>query len=186
MLTCTQCQNTFVPNRTNKKNPQKYCSVACANFLRLRKSHPCPVCSKETTNPKFCSSSCAATHNNTVKPKRVKQYKYKICLTCGTQHTRPKYCSDSCNPQRLKLSKEEKHRYVRARANEAWQRYMAKKKNQTPPDADIAAIREFYLNCPDGHEVDHIHPLSKGGLHTLANLQYLTIRENRKKSNKIL
>lgn len=84
------------------------------------------------------------------------------------------------------MTAEEKHRYVRARANEAWQRYMAKKKNQTPMDADISAIREFYLNCPAGYEVDHIYPLSKGGLHTLENLQYLTIHENRKKSNKIL
>lgn len=84
------------------------------------------------------------------------------------------------------MTAEEKHRYVRARSNEAWQRYMAKKKNQTPIDADISAIREFYLNCPAGYEVDHIYPLSKGGLHTLENLQYLTIHENRKKSNKIL
>lgn len=184
MLNCHQCQHTFVPSRTNNKNPQKYCSVACANFLRTKKLSPCPVCSKETTNPKFCSSSCAATHNNTVKPKRVKQY--NVCTTCGNQHTRPKYCSDSCNPARLKMTAEEKHRYVRARSNEAWQRYMAKKKNQTPIDADISAIREFYLNCPAGYEVDHIYPLSKGGLHTLENLQYLTIRENRKKSNKVL
>ena len=63
---------------------------------------------------------------------------------------------------------------------------MAKKKNQTPADADIKAIKEFYLNCPEGYEVDHIIPISKGGLHTLENLQYLTILENRKKSNKII
>lgn len=43
----------------------------------------------------------------------------------------------------------------------------------------------FYLNCPKGYEVDHIIPLSKNGSHTLANLQYLTIHENRIKSNKL-
>lgn len=186
MLTCLQCQHTFVPNRTNNKNPQKYCSVACANFLREKKSHPCPVCSTKTINPKFCSSSCAATYNNTVSPKRIKQYKYKICPTCGTQHTRIKYCSDSCNPQRLKLSDEEKKHYIRAKKNEAWQRYMARKKNQTPADVNIQELQEFYLNCPNGYEVDHITPISKGGLHCLKNLQYLTISKNRKKSNKLI
>ena len=29
-------------------------------------------------------------------------------------------------------------------------------------------------------------PISKGGLHTLSNLQYLTVTENRRKSNKII
>lgn len=62
---------------------------------------------------------------------------------------------------------------------------MCKKKNQTPVDADIPAMQLFYINCPVGHEVDHIVPISKGGLHSLENLQYLTISENRKKSNKV-
>ena len=84
------------------------------------------------------------------------------------------------------MSEEEKIRYIRSRKNESWALYMAKKKNQTPADADIAAIQEFYLNCQPGQEVAHIIPISKGGLHTLSNLQYLTISENRKKSNKIL
>jgi 5-methylcytosine-specific restriction endonuclease McrA len=119
-----------------------------------------------------------------VTPKRVKQY--KICTVCGTEHTRKKYCSDGCNPNRLKITDEEKYSYIRAKKNEAWQRYMAKKKNQTPANVDIPALQQFYLNCPKGHEVDHIIPISKGGLHSLENLQYLTITENRKKSNKLL
>jgi len=63
---------------------------------------------------------------------------------------------------------------------------MAKRKNQTPIDVDIKALQQFYINCPDGYEVDHKVPISKGGLHALENLQYLTISENRKKSNKLI
>ena len=69
---------------------------------------------------------------------------------------------------------------------EASQRYQAKKKNQTPINVDKKGLQEFYLNRPKGYEVDHIIPISKGGLHCLYNLQYLTVSENRKKSNKIL
>ncbi|HSV90911.1 MAG TPA: hypothetical protein VLH80_07410 [Nitrospiraceae bacterium] len=57
----------------------------------------------------------------------------------------------------------------------------------TPPWADMKAIHLFYINCPPGHEVDHIVPL-KGkrisGLHVLENLQYLPIKANRTKLNR--
>lgn len=63
--------------------------------------------------------------------------------------------------------------------------YYTKKRNQTPPDADLEKIKDIYLKCPEGHEVDHIIPISKGGLHHQDNLQYLTIHENRSKGNKL-
>jgi hypothetical protein len=54
----------------------------------------------------------------------------------------------------------------------------------TPPWAKMEDIRLFYLNCPEGHEVDHAIPL-KGknvcGLHVESNLQYLLKLENRTK-----
>lgn len=83
------------------------------------------------------------------------------------------------------LSVEEKYRLKRARYNASWAKYMATKKNQTPSDVDLVAIRKFYESCPVGYEVDHIIPVSKGGLHTLTNLQYLTQTDNRQKSNKL-
>lgn len=186
MLTCIHCQKLFKPARTNNANPKKYCSYECSREARKSKKvlHACVQCGTQTLNPKFCCKSCSATYNNSLIPKRTK--KYKICPTCGAEHTRIKYCSDDCNPHRLNLTEEEKYFYTRARKNESWARYMAKKKNQTPDNANIPAIQEFYLNCPKGYEVDHIIPISKGGLHTLENLQYLTVSENRRKSNKIL
>lgn len=49
-------------------------------------------------------------------------------------------------------------------------------------------IRDIYLSCPDGYEVDHKIPLqgeNVSGLHVPWNLQHLTIRENRAKNNKV-
>jgi len=152
----------------------------------------CPNCNTILANQKnkFCSKSCAAAYNN----KGVRRHSkpgspysmVKPCKACGKETNRPVYCSDECNPKRLRLTLEQKKHRHAAMHREAWQRYQAKLKNQTPDNVDKKELQEFYLNCPEGYEVDHIIPISKGGLHCLTNLQYLTISENRKKSNKIL
>ena len=68
-------------------------------------------------------------------------------------------------------------------------------KSQTNRNLRIVAwtdwdkIREVYANCPEGMEVDHIIPLqgkNVSGLHVSWNLQYLTPKANRSKSNKQL
>lgn len=71
-------------------------------------------------------------------------------------------------------------------------KYQASKLNATPlwlSDSQIKEMELFYLNCPEGYEVDHIYPLQGKlvkGLHVPWNLQYLSVSENRQKSNKIL
>jgi predicted nucleic acid-binding Zn ribbon protein len=41
----------------------------------------CPVCGKETRNPKFCSRSCAARQNNVLVPKRKPDGRCCVCRT---------------------------------------------------------------------------------------------------------
>jgi hypothetical protein len=188
ILTCNHCSQEFFPKRVNRKNPKQFCSPKCSSDSRVKRQlSSCVQCGTETYNPKFCSQSCAATHNNKGVRRNFNPELAKPCKTCGTETPNRKYCSDDCNPRRLThlTPEQKKHRHA-AMHREAWQRYQAKLKNQTPANVDKKALQEFYLNCPDGYEVDHIIPISKGGLHCLSNLQYLTISENRKKSNKIL
>jgi hypothetical protein len=67
------------------------------------------------------------------------------------------------------------------------QRREAGKKKRTPSWADLKTISDFYRNCPEGYEVDHIVPLQGkevSGLHVLNNLQYLKPSDNKRKSNK--
>jgi hypothetical protein len=134
---------------------------------------------------KFCNRSCSASYTNKSKVKHGK-YAVKPCKVCGTETTSAVYCSKRCSglARRKYKTPEEKDLARKLKGKEVNANYRAKLRDQTPEDADREAILEFYRNCPEGYEVDHIIPISKGGLHSLENLQYLTVSENRKKSNK--
>ena len=143
----------------------------------------CLHCQSPTSNTKFCSRSCSASHNN--RGIRRHGQPPNNCLICGqkTCSAKQKYCSYTCVGVSQKKYLTREHRLRKKRFY--FMSYYTKKKDQTPSDANMELIREIYLNCPDGYEVDHIIPISKGGLHHQDNLQYLTISENRSKGNKL-
>jgi 5-methylcytosine-specific restriction endonuclease McrA len=69
-------------------------------------------------------------------------------------------------------------------------KYRAAKRSQTPEMSPLekSAITGLYLiaqilsnSCGEQFHLDHIHPISKGGLHCLDNLQILSAEENLKK-----
>lgn len=95
------------------------------------------------------------------------------------------------NPEKTKeyhkkYFKSEKGKAVR---KNLMNRYRVKKLNSEPNWVDQKEIKMIYMNCPIGFQVDHIIPLqgkTVSGLHVPWNLQYLTIEENQKKSNKLI
>lgn len=161
--------------------------------IDLYNSHPyrCLSCQSifgyEQRKLKFCNHSCSATYINSNKPNNKRKHPKKNCAVCNKITTNSKYCSKQCSGLgRISGTIEERLHKRRMMQREAYARYSARKKYQTPIDEDLSAIKLFYQNCPDGYEVDHIIPISKGGPHSLTNLQYLTISENRKKWCKIM
>lgn len=62
-------------------------------------------------------------------------------------------------------------------------KYTASKLNATIPGYE-EELKEFYKHRQEGYHVDHIVPLSKGGVHAPWNLQYLPAKDNLTKSNK--
>lgn len=63
--------------------------------------------------------------------------------------------------------------------------YRARKRNAIPADANLSLIKQIYESAPYGYQIDHIVPLSKGGLHHQDNLQYLPTKENQRKNNRL-
>lgn len=89
---------------------------------------------------------------------------------------------DKCKKLSRKWKKNNPERHA---SNEAKRR--AAKLQRTPLWSNLDKIRNIYINCPKGMEVDHIIPLQGkniSGLHVPENLQYLTKSENSSKSNK--
>ena len=203
--TCPHCLTSFTPKY---QKTQKFCSKSCSTIrrnqnisLKLQQQYYttpklCKYCQKlmsyHNRKNSFCNSSCAAFYNNLHSspnrkrgPARQIPFRYLNCDKCGAllEHRR-KYCSIACSAASKKINRTIEE--TKALHREHYRRYIAQRTFQTPIDADLTAIKEFYKNCPRGFEVDHIIPISKGGSHSIENMQYLTILENRKKSNKIL
>jgi len=136
--------------------------------------------------------------NEAIKNKEKTYTSVTVCKKCGTYE---KYVSSyscvKCNIDRnlsklfdLKLM--EKYR-TKSKTNAKTYRYRSRKRNQMPSDVDHEKLLSYYreaerLTEETGiiHHVDHIVPLSKGGLHHHNNLQVLTKEENLKKGNKLL
>lgn len=117
----------------------------------------------------------------------------RICTECNRENARKRY-----NPETRKLrtdvspnARENSKRWYdnnkkKALANTRYQQ--AARIKRTPNWTEKELIRQFYENCPEGYEVDHILPLqgkTVSGLHVLQNLQYLPMLENRAKGNKV-
>jgi len=127
----------------------------------------------------------------------LKTYLSTPCKKCGSEE---KYVSSygcvKCNIEKNshKLFDEELMSKYRtpALANSKTYRYRTKKRNQMPDDADPKKILKFYeeaerLTKETGikYSVDHIIPISKGGLHHQDNLQVITLSENSRKGNRL-
>ncbi len=94
------------------------------------------------------------------------------------------------NPEKVKVSKQTWSKANSKKELAKCRKYQAAKLNAMPKwlsKEQLAEIVKIYVNCPEGYEVDHDVPLqgkNVRGLHVPWNLKYLSIKENRKKSNK--
>ncbi|HEC64039.1 hypothetical protein LCGC14_0717050 [marine sediment metagenome] len=120
---------------------------------------------------------------------KFKDYRQSWCKICIKEYTKQWHKDNS------EYYKEYQKQYQKAnpdKINASAANRRATKRNQTPINANSSDIQCIYRVCDifnkpgnEVYHVDHIHPISKGGLHHEDNLQILTAEENMKKSNKL-
>lgn len=112
---------------------------------------------------------------------------YKYCATCNRCLLIANFY-DSAKTISKKSGKCKLCRAKYQKENKGILSYSMAKRNSMIKDTLIleerSQIIELYQKCPPGYHVDHIKPISKGGTHTLDNLQYLLAEENLKKGNR--
>jgi 5-methylcytosine-specific restriction endonuclease McrA len=196
---CQSCSIEFTPGPGCKGT---YCSRKCRQTGIGKVFHQRAIERKEKTKielnnkcincdallmrkaAKFCSKSCSTSFYNRYRV-YSKRTQLGNCIACGniTKRVGAKSCSLKCSV----YLKHIKDPLRKKKLNAAGQsRYRAKQLRQLHPEANKEKVKLIYLNCPEGYEVDHIIPLSRGGWHHENNLQYLTISENRKKGNRYI
>jgi hypothetical protein len=116
----------------------------------------CLNCNKETTNPKYCTRSCAVTVNNKIYKKRKKQGRTH-CVFCNGKLTGAsvKYCNTRCHQD---------HRWQRTEQLiesgdtslyfKNYRKYLIKKHGASCMECGWDRINPVTGNCPI--EMDHI------------------------------
>jgi len=197
--TCTKCKIVldillFSTNKKSKDGLHSWCR-ACVNLQR------------KENKEKYLITQKSYVANN---PEKIKQWventkknpEYKIKKANADKIYREKL-GDSLRVKKkayvlnnyTKVQESKKREYEKnkqAYKARAYQR-LQNIKRLTPFDADKSKIQQFYIDAKTitlstgiKHEVDHIIPISKGGLHHQDNLQILTWLENRSKGTKII
>lgn len=202
---CEQCRSVFRSRLTPRGKRERFCSRACHGkwrssqpstvpvVVRLHFFH-CAACGKlgHSKHPKarFCRE-----HARFASPKVFPFGHKRVCRTCATpfQHlgTAKQHCSEMC--ERISLRKSQRICKARRKARikgvaheridpiavcdrDGWKCYICGR--HTP-----MALRG--TTDPRAPEVDHVHPISKGGAHLMTNVKCACRECNQLKSDRI-
>jgi hypothetical protein len=117
---------------------------------------------------------------------------YRRCIQCKTDKTLDDFYNSSSDKAgkgfSCKICAQEANRLQRIEKPEIIKASNRKRKaivrGALSSDANLDLIKRIYKECPKDYHVDHIIPLSKGGLHHENNLCYLPALLNMQKQAK--
>jgi hypothetical protein len=195
-VSCLGCGTRFFP-----RQKKKYCSRACSQRKMKRYQLKCAWCCAEfkswVANAACCSRKCQNRKREADAPQREAQC--RVCAATFTyQHlggTPARYCSQRCLETRRRKARSQ---YINAAKRLRADRITANGIENIDPTVvferdnwmcrlcGISVKRNCHHHDPLAPTVDHIHPVSMGGPHTMANVQCAHRVCNERKNNKVV
>lgn len=193
---CTKCQREFPATLEffhkdkNRKDGFRHQCKICVNIYYRQNKHKILKKAKqyrETNKDKILECKKKYRNNNKEKiSENGKQY-YKANKEKISKQKKQysKQCYEA-NKEEI-LEKTKQYRKKNRHLTRQWDsKRRAAKLKQTPDYANLDLIKLIYKYCPDGYEVDHMVPISDGGLHHESNLCYLPKGVNQSKGAKTI
>lgn len=207
---CTFCGSVKLLGDVNKRSYQKsgrsFCDQECSNNWKsihyASPNHRPFEESRQRTKAKREAEALERKKREKEKevarmlrPANAKTPGYYTCVVCKKtewveQHSQKQYCSNKCRRKSIKAKQWKKNRKHRIRSKALSQTIcldalMKKHRNRCKHCKTICVKPEGY-NHPNEATMDHIMPLSKGGLHLWVNVQLLCRQCNTAKRDKVL
>lgn len=141
------------------------------HILSLNNLKKCPACNNIKALSEF-------SKNKAMKSSGIDSW----CRDCTKEYR-------DINSDKIKTLKSLHQKANSAQYAHSSAKRRAQKLNATPSWANLNQIKQIYLQCPKGYQVDHIIPLQGelvSGLHVESNLQYLKPEDNLSKGNRFI
>lgn len=205
-MKCLYCNKVFV--QCGSGRPRKYCSPKCqkeADKERKRieyvgrRESTCIFCGKELPKFKtrFCSRECGIKHYH-IQTGRISHSEIltKECAICGetfeTWKSRQMCCSDECRKIYKNSRRDKRLKDIVVDKDISVQKLAKRDNNQCQlcgrfVDWNDKHIVNNITVCGNMYpSIDHIIPISSGGLHSWDNVQLAHRVCNSRKNNKVI
>lgn len=176
---CTGCKKEllattefFNKNRAGKFGMDSQCRPCRAEYRRLHRQK-----NKHKTR-----------EYSRINRDKIAEYHKEYMSNPENKKKKSEYLKDwyKKNSERLKKQGAEYYNNNKAAAFASTAKRRATKLNQTPEYANLELIKRIYNHCPEGYHVEHMNPITRGGLHHESNLCYLPAHTNLSKNNKTI
>lgn len=210
---CKTC-GVPLPEHAGRGRPREWCSAKCYGIERRRRSklepsaRQCGHCGAEIKNrggsARFCSLDCSYASRGLRL--HAQQRPERPCAVCGKpfrpkSHDAAKYCSPQCRSRRSRPRTGRKRRYTDSDRARDQRKAAIRRGADTGRSVVLCEIGDRdgwrcelcrkpvdkWLDYPNplSPSLDHIVPLSLGGIHDPANVRVTHLKCNVRRSNRI-